>query len=154
MSAYVATSVRTGRLRWWIISLVTLGTILNYLARSSLSVAAPTLKEVLSLTTQQYSYVVGAFQGAYTIMQPVAGYLLDLLGTRVGFAVFAIGWSASNMLHAYAVGWHSLALFRGLLGLTEAAVIPGGLKVVAEWFPPRERTVATGWFISAPRSVR
>lgn len=133
-------------MRWWIISLVTLGTILNYLARSSLSVAAPTLKDVLSLSTQQYSYVVGAFQAAYTVMQPVAGYLLDLLGTRLGFAVFAIAWSASNMLHAFAVSWQSLAAFRGLLGLTEAAVIPGGLKVVAEWFPPRERTVATGWF--------
>jgi MFS transporter, ACS family, hexuronate transporter len=139
-------SARVGHLRWWIISLVTLGTVLNYLARSSLSVAAPTLKQVLNLTTQQYSYVVGAFQTAYTIMQPVAGYVLDLLGTRLGFAVFAIGWSAANMAHAFAVGWQSLAAFRGLLGLTEAAVIPGGMKVVAEWFPPRERSVATGWF--------
>lgn len=146
MSAHAATSARSGYLRWWIISLVTLGTILNYLARSSLSVAAPTLKETLSLSTQQYSYVVGAFQAAYTVMQPVAGYLLDLLGTRLGFAVFAIGWSLSNMLHAFAVSWQSLAAFRGMLGLTEAAVIPGGLKVVAEWFPPRERTIATGWF--------
>lgn len=146
MSAHVAPTARSGHLRWWIISLVTLGTILNYLARSSLSVAAPTLKEVLSLTTQQYSYVVAAFQAAYTVMQPIAGYLLDLLGTRLGFALFAIGWSLSNMLHAFAVSWQSLAAFRGLLGLTEAAIIPGGLKVVAEWFPPRERTVATGWF--------
>lgn len=141
-----AIQVRTGRLRWWIISLVTLGTILNYLARSSLSAAAPTLKEVFSLTTQQYSYVVGAFQAAYTLMQPIAGYVLDLLGTRLGFAIFAIGWSLSNMLHAFAAGWQSLAACRGLLGLTEASVIPGGLKVVSEWFPRQERTVATGWF--------
>lgn len=133
-------------LRWWIISLVTVGTVLNYLARSSLSVAAPTLKGEFGMTTQQYSWVVASFQAAYTVMQPVAGYVLDLLGLRLGFALFAVGWSVSNCLHAFAVGWPSLALFRGLLGLTEAAAIPAGLKTVAEWFPPRERTVATGWF--------
>lgn len=135
-----------GRVRWWIIGLVTLGTILNYLARSSLSVAAPTLKETFGMTTEQYSYVVIAFQAAYTVMQPVAGSVLDAIGTRVGFALFAVGWALANMAHALGTGWHSLAFFRGLLGATEAAAIPGGLKVVAEWFPPRERTIATGWF--------
>jgi ACS family hexuronate transporter-like MFS transporter len=138
--------MQTGHLRWWIIGLVTLGTILNYLARSSLAVAAPTLKETFDMSTQQYSWVVAAFQAAYTIMQPFAGYLLDVLGARLGFALFAVGWSISNCAHAFAVGWPSLALFRGMLGLTEAAAMPAGLKVVSEWFPPRERTVATGWF--------
>ncbi|WP_294315108.1 MFS transporter [uncultured Sphingomonas sp.] len=132
--------------RWWIISLVTIGTVLNYLARSSLSVAAPTLKGEFAMTTQQYSWVVACFQAAYTVMQPVAGYLLDLMGLRLGFAVFAIGWSVANCCHAFAAGWPSLAVFRGMLGLTEAAAIPAGLKTVAEWFPPHERTVATGWF--------
>lgn len=69
--------------RWWIISLVTIGTVLNYLARSSLSVAAPTLKGEFAMTTQQYSWVVASFQAAYTVMQPVAGYLLDLMGLRL-----------------------------------------------------------------------
>lgn len=133
-------------MRWWIISLVTIGTVLNYLARSSLSVAAPTLKGEFAMTTQQYSWVVASFQAAYTVMQPVAGYLLDLMGLRLGFAVFAIGWSVANCCHAFAAGWPSLAVFRGMLGLTEAAAIPAGLKTVAEWFPPHERTVATGWF--------
>ncbi|MCE7796393.1 MFS transporter [Sphingobium sufflavum] len=145
----VATQVagsKSGALRWWIISLVTLGTVLNYLARSSLAVAAPTLKDSFGMTTQQYSWVVAAFQGAYTIAQPLAGYALDLMGLRLGFALFAVGWSLSNCAHAFAVGWPSLALFRGMLGLTEAAAIPAGIKVVGEWFPPRERTVATGWF--------
>lgn len=133
-------------LRWWIISLVTLGTVLNYLARSSLSVAAPTLKAEFAMTTQQYSWVVAAFQGAYTVMQPLAGRFLDGLGLRLGFALFAIGWSLANCAHMFATGWPTLALFRGLLGLTEASAIPAGMKAVAEWFPPRERTVATGWF--------
>lgn len=141
-----AANTRIGKLRWWIISLVTVGTIMNYLARSSLSVAAPTLKATFDMSTQQYSWVVAAFQGAYTIMQPVAGYVLDLLGMRLGFLLFAVGWSLSNCAHAFATGWPSLAFFRGLLGMTEAAAIPAGIKVVGEWFPPKERTVATGWF--------
>ncbi|MEP9402391.1 MFS transporter [Sphingomonas silueang] len=133
-------------LRWWIISLVTIGTVLNYLARSSLSVAAPTLKQRFAMSTQEYSWVVASFQAAYTVMQPIAGYVLDSLGLRLGFALFAIGWSTANCLHAFAGGWPSLAMFRGLLGLTEAAAIPAGMKAVSDWFPPRERTVATGWF--------
>ena len=116
-------------LRWWIIGLVTMGTILNYLARSTLSVAAPTLKTEFSMTTEQYSWVVLAFQG-----------------TRLGFFLFAIGWAVANMAHAMATGWQSLAFFRTLLGATEAAAIPAGAKTVSEWFPPRERPLATSTF--------
>lgn len=132
-------------LRWWIIGLVMLGTILNYLSRSSLSVAAPTLTDKLHMTTQQYSYAVAAFQGAYTVMQPIAGYILDSIGIKIGFAVFAIAWSISNMLHGFANSWLSLAFFRGLLGVTEAAVFPASLKTISEWFPAKERSVAVGW---------
>lgn len=133
-------------LRWWIISLVTLGTILNYLARSTLSVAAPTLKTEFAMTTEQYSWVVLAFQASYTVMQTVAGTLLDALGTRLGFFLFAIAWAFANMAHALATGWQSLAFFRTLLGASEAAAIPAGSKTVSEWFPPRERPLATSIF--------
>lgn len=133
-------------LRWWIIGLVTLGTILNYLARSTLSVAAPTLKAEFSMSTEEYSWVVLAFQATYTIMQTVAGAILDALGTKLGFFIFAVGWSFANMAHAFATGWPSLAFFRGLLGATEAAAIPAGAKAVSEWFPPRERPLATSGF--------
>lgn len=135
-----------GKLRWWIIGLVTLGTILNYLARSTLSVAAPTLKAEFSMSTEQYSWVVLAFQASYTVMQTVAGTVLDLLGTRLGFFLFAIGWAFANMAHAMATGWQSLAVFRSLLGATEAAAIPAGTKTVSQWFPPRERPLATSLF--------
>jgi MFS transporter, ACS family, hexuronate transporter len=133
-------------LRWWIVVLICLGTIINYLARSSLSVLAPQLKVVLDFTTQEYSYVVAAFQIAYTIMQPIAGYILDFLGLKLGFALFAVAWSVSNMLHAGATSWGGLAFFRGLLGLSEAAGVPAGIKAVGEWFPAKERSVAVGWF--------
>jgi MFS transporter, ACS family, hexuronate transporter len=135
-----------GKLRWWIIGLVTLGTVLNYLARSTLSVAAPTLKAEFHMSTADYSWVVLAFQASYTVMQTVAGSVLDALGTRLGFAIFAVGWALANMAHALATGTWSLALFRGLLGATEAAAIPAGSKAVSEWFPPKERPLATSAF--------
>ena len=133
-------------LRWWIIAVVTLGTVLNYLARSTLSVAAPTLKSEFAMSTEQYSWVVLAFQASYTVMQTVAGSVLDALGTRLGFFLFAIGWALANMAHAMATGWQSLAFFRTLLGATEAAAIPAGAKTVSIWFPPRERPLATSLF--------
>ncbi|KQM13341.1 MFS transporter [Novosphingobium sp. Leaf2] len=133
-------------LRWWIIGLVTLGTVLNYLARSTLSVAAPTLKAELGMSTEAYSYVVLAFQLAYTVMQTVAGAILDLLGTRLGFFLFAVGWALANMAHGLASSWQGLAFFRGLLGATEAAAIPAGVKSVSEWFPANERPLATSAF--------
>ncbi len=137
---------KVGNLRWWIIGLVTLGTILNYLARSTLSVTAPTLKSEFHMDTEQYSLVVNAFQVSYTVMQTVAGSILDALGTRLGFFIFAVGWALSNIAHAFATGTWSLAFFRALLGATEAAAIPAGTKTVSEWFPPKERPLATSAF--------
>ena len=133
-------------LRWWIVALICVGTIANYLARNSLGVLAPQLKTGLGMSTEQYSYVVGAFQLAYTVMQPIAGAIVDRIGLRAGFALFGAAWSVANMLHALAAGWLGLALFRGLLGLAESAAVPSGIKAIAEWFPARERSVAVGWF--------
>ncbi|MFZ4746385.1 MAG: MFS transporter [Sphingomonas sp.] len=137
---------RIRHLRWWIVALICFGTIANYLARNSLGVLAPQLKISLDMTTQQYSYVVGAFQLAYTVMQPVAGAIVDRFGLRASFALFGVAWSIANMLHALAAGWLALAFFRGLLGLAESAAIPSGIKAIAAWFPARERSVAVGWF--------
>lgn len=133
-------------LRWWIIALIALGTIVNYIARNSLGVLAPQLQKQMHITTAQYSYVVGAFQAAYTVMQPVCGYIVDRLGLRLGFALFAIAWSLANMAHALAANWVGLAAFRALLGMSEAAAIPSGVKAASIWFPARERSMAVGWF--------
>lgn len=135
---------KSARLR--ILALVMVGTILNYIARNSLGALAPQLKLDLQITTEQYSYIVGAFQLAYTVMQPIGGMLIDRIGLTAGFALFAVAWSVANMAHGFARGWLSLAAFRGLLGMAEAAVIPAGMKTIGEWFPDRERSVATGWF--------
>lgn len=133
-------------MRWWMVGLVTLGLIVNYLARNTLSVAAPTMMADLHIDTKEYSYIVVAWQVCYAVMQPVAGYVLDAIGTKIGFAVFALAWSLACASAALATGWQSMAFFRGLLGLTEAAGIPAGVKATTEWFPARERSVAIGWF--------
>ncbi|HCK6978503.1 TPA: MFS transporter, partial [Klebsiella oxytoca] len=117
-----------------------------YLARSSLSVAASTLFTELHITEQQYSWVIMSFQMAYTVAQSFCGYILDSIGLRIGFFIFALAWSFANMAHALAFNWQSLACFRGLLGLSEAAAIPAGIKTASEWFPSKERGVAGGLF--------
>lgn len=133
-------------LRWWIIGLVALGTAINYLARSSLSVAASTLFTELHITEQQYSWVIMSFQMAYTLAQSVCGYILDSIGLRIGFFIFALAWSFANMAHALAINWQSLAFCRGLLGLSESAAIPAGIKATSEWFPSKGRGIAGGLF--------
>ncbi|MBX4550499.1 MFS transporter [Klebsiella pneumoniae] len=133
-------------LRWWIIGLVALGTAINYLARSSLSVTASTLFTELHITEQQYSWVIMSFQMAYTLAQSVCGYILDSIGLRIGFFIFALAWSFANMAHALAINWQSLAFCRGLLGLSESAAIPAGIKATSEWFPSKERGIAGGLF--------
>ena len=126
--------------------MVAAGLIINYLARNTLSVAAPTLMKDLNITTVQYAHVVVAWQLCYAFMQPVAGYVLDTVGTKLGFAVFALAWSLACAAAAWSTGWRSLAFFRGVLGIAEAAGIPAGVKATSEWFPAKERSVAIGWF--------
>jgi len=130
------------------IGLAFLATVINYLDRQTLSVVAPVLREEFHMSNVVYSRVVFAFLLAYTIMNGVSGPLLDRLGTRLGYALSMAWWSAAAVLHAFATGPWSLGLFRFLLGMGEAGNWPGGVKVVAEWFPVRERALASGIFNS------
>ncbi|MBV9882149.1 MAG: MFS transporter [Sphingomonadaceae bacterium] len=132
-------------LRWWLIGLVMAGTALNYLTRSVLGVAvaiSPMMADI-GMTTEQYGWVTGIFQ-AGIMFQPLAGYILDLIGLRIGLAAFAAAWGGLTMMHGLANGWPALAGLRGALGFAEGTSHPGGLKVVAEYFPARERGFATG----------
>jgi ACS family hexuronate transporter-like MFS transporter len=131
------------KIRWWIIGLVMLGTILNYLTRSIMGVAAPTAMAELHISTEQYSWITGGFQLGI-MLQPVAGYILDLVGLKTGLALFAAAWGLITMAHGLATGWMSLAGLRGLLGFAEGTAHPGALKVISEWFPARERGFAGG----------
>jgi len=123
-------------------------TVINYLDRQTLSVAAPVLRGQFRMSNAEYSYVVFAFLLAYTIMNGVSGTLIDRMGTRVGYAACIAWWSTAAMLHAFARGALSLGFFRFLLGMGEAGNWPAGVKVVAEWFPERERALAAGVFNS------
>lgn len=130
------------------VSLVFFATLINYLDRQTLSVAAPVLREQFHMSNVDYSRVVFAFLFAYTIMNGVSGPLIDRLGTRAGYAICIAWWSAASILHAFARGALSLGAYRFLLGMGEAGNWPAGIKVVAEWFPERERALASGLFNS------
>ncbi|WP_322027990.1 MFS transporter [Burkholderia sp. BCC1977] len=134
------------RLRWWVVALGCLGTVIDYLSRNALGVMAPELKSVLNINTQQYAYVVAAFQAGYLLMQPVCGLVIDLIGLRVGVALFLFLSSFAGVLHGVAGGWVSLAALRAVKGAADAAAIPAGMKIVSEWFPNREKSVAVGYF--------
>ncbi|WP_297509482.1 MFS transporter [uncultured Caulobacter sp.] len=132
-------------LRWWIIGLVMLGAIVNYLTRSAMGVAAPTVLKDLGVSVKEYSWITSAFQLGI-MLQPACGYVLDTLGLRTGFAVFAAAWSLIAMAHGLAANWQGLAALRGLLGLAEGSAQPAGMKAVATWFPASERGFAGGVF--------
>jgi ACS family hexuronate transporter-like MFS transporter len=131
-------------LRWFIAALLCCSTALNYLDRQTLSVLASTIQKELRLSTVDYARFGSAFLLSYTVMYAVGGRIMDRLGTRRGLMLFVSGWSVVNMLHGFARSAAQLTAFRFLLGVTEAANIPGGVKAVTEWFPVRERALAVG----------
>ncbi|MSU34605.1 MAG: MFS transporter [Pedosphaera sp.] len=141
-------TARPSRLRWVMISFALVATIINYLDRQTLSVVAPALREEFKMSNEAYGYVLSAFMLAYTVSNGVSGLLLDRLGTRLGYALCMAWWSTAGILHALVTGPWSLAGFRFLLGMGEAGNWPAGVKVVAEWFPARERALAAGIFNS------
>jgi len=134
---------RRGSLRWWIIGLVMLGTILNYLTRSTLGFAAPVMLPELGIDPKHYSWINSAFQIG-VMAQALAGYFLDSVGLRIGLAVCTIAWAVIAGAHAFAGNWQILAVLRGAMGLAEGSAQPGGMKVVSEWFPAHERGFAGG----------
>lgn len=136
---------RTRALRWWIIALVMLGTIINYLLRQTLgvTVATESFQADVPMTKEEYSWVTGVFQ-AFIMLQPVVGYILDRIGLRTGMAIFAGGWGVLTIAHGWVTSWQGLAVLRGALGFAEGTSHTAGLKVVSEWFPARERGFAGG----------
>jgi len=132
-------------LRWWMMGLLMLGSVINYLTRATLAVAAPTLLKDLDITTQQYSWILSAFQFAI-MLQPLCGYVMDVIGLKVGFALFAVVWSIVSMSHGLAGNWQTLFGLRALLGFAEGSANPAGMKATSEWFPATERGLAGGFF--------
>ena len=135
-------------LRWWIGGLLFASTVINYIDRQTLSNLAPFLKRDYGWTNTDYAYLVIAFRIAYSIGQTVCGRLVDKLGTRRGLTFSVIWYSIVSMLTSLAGGFYSFAAFRFLLGVGESANWPAATKAVSEWFPKRERGLATALFDS------
>lgn len=141
-------------LRWWVIALIALATVINYIDRQALVVLWPSISEDLypdkTMTERKeiYALISVVFMFSYAFGQSIFGKIFDKLGTRIGF-VLSIGfWSISTALHALASGVLSFAFFRSILGISEAGNWPGAAKGNAEWFPATERAFAQGLFNS------
>lgn len=134
--------------RWTICVLVFFATTINYLDRQVIAILKPILEEEIGLNEIDYGYIVMAFQIAYAVGMIFAGRLIDAVGTRLGYALSLILWSIAAMLHAFARGAFSFGVFRAMLGLAESGNFPAAIKTVAEWFPKKERALATGIFNS------
>ena len=139
---------RIPSLRWWIAAILFASTVINYIDRQSLSLLAPFMKDQYHWTNTDYANLVIAFRVAYSIGQTVCGRLMDRLGTRRGLGLTVAFYSVVSCLTPLATGFRSLLTFRTLLGAGESANWPGATKAVSEWFPKRERALATAFFDS------
>ena len=141
-------------LRWWIISLIALATVINYIDRQALGVLWPDISVDLypDKTADErkvvYGIISSVFIFSYAFGQAIFGKIFDWIGTRLGFALSIGVWSIATALHAFAQGVLSFAFFRSLLGVAEAGNWPGATKSNAEWFPSHERAFAQGIFNS------
>lgn len=132
--------------RWWILTLLTLGTIINYLDRIALGILIPVIRQDLALDDKSYAFVTGAFQICYSIGFLLMGKFVDRYGTRIGYAAAGLWWSAAGIVTSLARTPFDLGVYRALLGLGESGNFPSAIKAVAEWFAPKDRAFATGIF--------
>src|ERR1044071_6980899 len=135
-------------LRWGIAPLLFASTVINYIDRQTLSLLAPYLKLQYHWTNSAYANIVIAFRVAYSVGQTVFGRAVDRTGTRRGLSLTVLWYSIISILTSLARGFYSFMGFRFLLGAGESANWPGATKAVSEWFPKRERALATAFFDS------
>jgi ACS family hexuronate transporter-like MFS transporter len=139
---------KTGNYRWVVVALLFFATTINYLDRQVIGLLKPTLEIEFAWTEQDYSYVVMAFSAAYALGLLLFGGLIDRIGTKLGYSISVVVWSIAAMAHAAAKSTFGFGVARAALGLSEAGNFPAAIKAVAEWFPKRERALATGIFNS------
>lgn len=139
---------KIGRYRWIICALLFFGTTMNYVDRQVLGLLAPVLEKSIGWNEIQYGYIVTAFQAAYALGLLLMGRLIDRIGARAGYALSIAMWSVSAMAHALVRRPIGFGAVRFALGFSEAGNFPAAIKTVAEWFPKKERALATGIFNS------
>jgi len=146
MSVLRKAGLFAGRFRWVICGLLFLGVTKNYMDRGVLGVLKTPLQAAFGWDDIRYGHLVTIFQLAYAAGMLCMGRLIDRLGTRMGYAVAMVFWSIASMAHAAANSFWTFAMARAALGFGEAGVFPASIKSVAEWFPRKERALATGIF--------
>ena len=139
-------SSHRGNFRWVICTLLLFGVTKNYMDRQVLGVLKTTLQHDLGWNEIDYSNLVFAFQAAYALGMAIVGRVVDRLGTRLGYALSMVFWSLASMAHAVGNSLGGFVIARAALGLGESGVFPASIKTVAEWFPQKERALATGVF--------
>ncbi|WP_431159155.1 MFS transporter [Winogradskyella poriferorum] len=135
-------------LRWWIIGLIFIATVINYIDRTAFALLWPQMGEDLGMDQSDYAFLLNVFLATYAVSKFLSGRLYDKIGTRIGFTLSIIVWSLAAAFHAVAKGIVSLSIVRGLLGLGEAGLWPGAVKSNGEWFPVKQRALAQGIFNS------
>ena len=140
--------MKIGNYRWRICALLFFATTINYLDRQVIGLLKPALEDQFNWSETDYSNIVIAFQAAYAIGLISFGGIIDRIGTKLGYTISIVVWSIAAILHAAATGTMSFAFMRALLGLGESGNFPAAIKSVAEWFPKKERALATGIFNS------
>ena len=138
--------MKVNGLRWWIIVLIFIATVINYIDRTAFALLWPQMGEDLGMDKSDYAVMLNVFMACYALGKFASGKLYDIIGTRLGFTVSIIIWSLASAFHAFARGLFSLSLVRGLLGVGEAGNWPGAVKSNGEWFPVKERAIAQGIF--------
>jgi MFS transporter, ACS family, aldohexuronate transporter len=137
---------RPSSYRWTICALLFVATTINYVDRQVLGILAPTLQRELQWTEADYGDIVSWFSFAYAFGFLVAGRVIDWIGVRRGLGIAVVAWSIAAIGHAFARTAAGFSVARAMLGVSESAIFPGSIKTVAEWFPQRERALATGVF--------
>lgn len=133
-------------LRWWIITLICIATVINYVDRTAFGVMWPEMGKDLGMDERDYAFMLNVFMITYALGKFLSGKLYDVIGTRMGFVFSIAVWSGSAILHAFSRGIVSLSIVRGFLGIGEAGNWPGAVKSNGEWFPVKERAIAQGIF--------
>jgi ACS family hexuronate transporter-like MFS transporter len=141
-------AMKIPKLRWWIAGLLAAATAINYMDRQTLPVVIGEIQKIFPISNQQYSQLSWLFLLAYGLMYAGGGKIMDVIGTRWGYAIMIVWWSISNMLQGCVNSVFGLGVTRFMLGLGEGGGFPGSAKAVSEWFPAKERSFAFGIFIT------
>lgn len=137
---------KLANLRWYVCALLFFASLINYIDRQTIAILKPHLQDLMRWSESDYGWIVFAFQVAYALMMMVSGPVIDWLGARIGFALWTTWWSIAEMAHARARSAFTFGVARFFLGAGEAGNFPASIKAVAEWFPVKERALATGIF--------